>query len=423
MAGYVQDDWKPNRKLTLNLGLRYEIQYGPYGNKFDTASRQALAAAGYPSQNKNDLNNLGPRVGFAWDVKGDATTVVRGGYGRYYDEIFQNITLYEAWSTFSNPLYFVSASPTPWTPAYYAANRDSIRNSFINGTFAGQALRLTAPDLKQPYSDQVNLGFSVQATRSVAFDLDYVHGVGKDEIHRWRINTPQNVNTRVSPAGVFAPEYGPMIVEGNRGHSKFDGIYLTGKVRLPKVTLLSTYAWTKAFNLGNDFNSQPSDITNADWEQDWGPTPNDVRQRFTTGAIVQLPAGFQYSTGLQGNTGKPFDALAGLGGLRNAVRAVDPATGQMFPRNAFRAGPEAVTSEAGSGGLAFFSWDMRLSKTFNLGHERAFEVLFEVFNITNHANFNRDDYINRYTSDSFGTATDIVKNSQRQAEFGARFRF
>jgi len=112
-----------------------------------------------------------------------------------------------------------------------------------------------------------------------------------------------------------------------------------------------------------------------------------------------------------------------LGGLRNAVRATDPATGQMFERNSFRAGPEVVTEQGGSGGLAFMSWDMRLSKIFSVGKEKSVEALFEVFNITNHANFNRDNYITRFTSPAFGSATDVLKNSQRQAQVGLRFRF
>ena len=122
------------------------------------------------------------------------------------------------------------------------------------------------------------------------------------------------------------------------------------------------------------------------------------------------------------------------------MRAIDPATGVMFPRNAFRAGPvsicptnadgtvdKAACTLGGTGGLALFSWDARLSYFLKLGRSsRGLEFLFEVFNITNHANFNTANpggYINRYTSASFGTATDVVRNSQRQAEFGLKFRF
>jgi hypothetical protein len=113
---------------------------------------------------------------------------------------------------------------------------------------------------------------------------------------------------------------------------------------------------------------------------------------------------------VQANTGKPINHLAGLGGLRNSVRAIDPATGVMFPRNAF------LTD-------GFFSWDMRVSKVFGFAGSRSVEVLFEVFNISDTVNFNRDDYVQDFTSTNFGTPTAIVPNSQFQAQFGARVRF
>jgi hypothetical protein len=418
-AAYFQDDYKPTSRLTLNLGLRWEAQMGPYQNNFDTLALRALAAVGANTKRKQDWKDVGPRVGFAYDLRGNGKSVVRGGYGLYYDEIFQNITLYEKWSDVRTPLFFVSTSPAPFTPAYYAANREVIRNSFIDPTFAGQVLRLTAPDLKQPYSHQFNAGFSHEFNRFVSFDVDYVHAIGKREIGRWRINTAANVNTRLSPAGVFAPELGPIQVEGNRGHSRIDGLYVTGKVRMRQMQIISTYALTKAKNIANDFLSQPGDVTNANnWESDWGPMPNDVRHRFTTGAVIGLPLGFQYSTSIQANTGKPYNPVVGFSGGRNAVRPIDPATGQVFGRNSFRA-------------PGFASWDMRVSKIFEMGSARSLEVLFEVFNVTDRVNFSGDTgfgFNNSYGEGTtplpnFGTATQIVPNSNRQAEFGVRFRF
>jgi len=179
---------------------------------------------------------------------------------------------------------------------------------------------------------------------------------------------------------------------------------------MAQTQVLTSYAWTQAKALGDSFGSQPSDITNGNDQADWGPTYNDVKHRFTLGATTTLWKGLQYSTILQANTGKPFDALAGLGGLRNAVRAIDPSTGQPFPRNAFRAG-------------GFFSWDMRFGYNFNLGNRRVVEALFEVFNITDHVNYDRDGYVRRYTSPDFGTPTRILNNSQRQAQFGVRYKF
>jgi outer membrane receptor protein involved in Fe transport len=423
VAGYIQDDWKPSARLTLNLGLRYEVQSGPYTNRFDTPARRALEAQGFNIEKKTDKNNIGPRVGFAYDVKGDASLVVRGGYGRYYDEIFQNITLYEYWSQVNSPTFFVSSSPPAFTPNQYTADRENIRNSFLNPNFTGQTIRLTSPDLVQPSSDQFNAGVSFQAGRALAFDLDYVHAKGNDEVGRWRINTPQNLNTRISPAGVFDPDHAAYIVEGNRGRSKYDAVYVTAKYRTSKVSLISTYTWSVAKNIANDFLSQPGDISNVNWEDDFGFAPNDIRHRFTTGAVLQLPADFQLSSAIQANTGKPINPLAGLGGARNAQREINPATGRMFERNSFRAGPEAITEEGGTGGLAFLSVDLRLSKIFKLGGDKSLEILAEVFNVTNHANFNGDTYNNAFADPEFGTATEVIRNSNRQGEVGIRFRF
>lgn len=415
---YFQDDYHPTNRLTLNLGLRWEMQAGPYSNDFQTPVLTDLSKFGYNNQRSLDKNNFGPRLGFAWDVKGDARTVVRGGFGIYYDEIFQNITLYERWTDVRTPLNFLSFSPTPWTPAYYAANRDAIRKSFIDPTFAGQIMRLTAPDLKQPWAEHYNIGVSHELSRQTSVEFDYVHSIGKDEIHRWPLNrvysvlgtSVSNQSTRLSPAGVFNPYYGEVRTEGNRGHSQFDGVYVTGKVRLPKAQVLTSYAWTKADNLANDFGSNPSDLTNVNWESDWGPTPNDVTHRFTLGGTWSAWKGLQLSSIVQANTGKPYNASAGLSGSRNAVRAIDPATGKMFPRNDFRAG-------------GFFSWDMRFSYNFNLGNQRVIEALFEVFNLTDHVNYDVGSYVTRYSSPDFGTPTEILNNSQRQAQFGLRFRF
>jgi len=413
VATYFQDDWKPRHNVTINLGLRWEMQAGPYQNNFDTLALRALNAVGSPYQRKQDLKDFGPRVGFAWDLKGNGKTVVRGGYGIYYDEIFQNITLYEKWSDVRTPLFFVSASPSQWTPQYYADHREEIRQGFIDPTFAGQTLRLTAPDLKQPYSHQFNAGFSHELNPTVSFDVDYIHAIGEREIGRWRINSTDNLNTRLSPAGVFDPSIGKIQVEGNRGHSKIDGLFVTGKARMAKVQIITTYSLTKGMNILNDFGSQPGDLTNVHWENDWGPMPNDIRHRFTLGGVFQLPSGFQFSSSVQANTGKPYVASDGQSGGSSGIRAIDPATGQPFPRNSFR-GPN------------FFTWDMRISKGFKFASSREVEVLFEVFNITNYVNFNGDSgqgFVNNYHSPNFGTPTQIITNSQRQAEFGVRFNF
>ena len=406
---YFQDDFHPTNRLTLNLGLRYELQSGPYSNDFQTPVLASLGQLGYNNQRSLDTNNLGPRLGFAWDVGGDAKTIIRGGYGIYYDEIFQNITLYERWTDVRTPLNFLTFSPTPWTPAFYAANRQSIRDSFIDPTFQGQIMRLTSPDLVQPWAHHFNVGGSRQITPGLAIDVDYVHSVGKDEIHRWPINRVENLNTDLSPAGRFLPQFNEIRVEGNRGHSQYDGLYFTGRMRMSKAQLLASYAWTEANNIADDFGSNPSNLDNLHWEDDWGPAPNDVRHRFTAGVVGTVWGNLHMASSIQANTGKPFEARTGQGGSRNRIRAIDPSTGQPFPRNSFRAGN-------------FFSWDMRFSYLIRM-QKTVIEPLFEIFNITNYTNYDRDSYVTTFSSPRFGTPGAIINNSQRQAQFGVRVKF
>ena len=410
VATYFQDDWKPLSNLTVNVGVRWEVQTGPYQNNFDTPVLRYLKANGYKYERKQDLKDIGPRAGFAWDLKGDGKSVLRGGFGVYYDEIFQNITLYEKWNDVRTPLYFISLSPAPFTPAFYQANRDSIRNSLQDPTFSGQIMRLTAPDLKQPYSIQVNAGLSHELNRHVSFDVDYIHSEGRREIGRWQINTPYNQSTRLSPAGVFNPTWGRISVEGNRGHSRVDGVFVTGKLRMAKAELLTTYSLTKAMNINNDFGSNPSDASNTNMEADWGPMANDIRHRITLAGVFQLPFGLQLSSSVQANTGKPYTAFIGYGGARNNMRPAG------YTRNSLRA-------------PGFATWDARIGKVFELPNKRSLEVLFEAFNLTNRVNLDGDVGFNSTYGTgasalpNFGKSTQIVPNSQFQSEFGIRLKF
>jgi len=237
------------------------------------------------------------------------------------------------------------------------------------------------------------------------------------------------VNTRLSPAGVFDPIHGPYVVEGNRGHSTFNGVYFTGKVRMQKTLLIATYTWSKTENLANDFNTLPGDVTNANWELDLGPSPNDVRHRLTGAGVFDLVVASSLDR-LPGQH-RPADQPPGRPGRHQRFgAATDPATGQQFGRNSFRAGPEEICPgarplQAGRHGrIAFPELDVRLSKTFKFDKDKGLEVLFESSPDQPRQLPDREPggYTNRYPSRT-SAGTSIVPNSQRRRSSGVRFHF
>src|SRR5678815_5830003 len=104
---FFKDDWVLSRHFTMNLGFRYDIEHGTVNTDL-----QSPIEAG---QKRGDYNNIAPRLGFAYDVKGDGRTVIRGGYGRNFDKVLLNISSNERRS-----LLFQFASQTVLNPSSYA---------------------------------------------------------------------------------------------------------------------------------------------------------------------------------------------------------------------------------------------------------------------------------------------------------------
>lgn len=481
---YFQDDWKVKPNLTLNLGVRYDLDINFLPPLLNNRTYLILKQINHPITRKalgNDTNNIEPRFGFAWDIKGDGKNVVRGGYGIYYGQVFQNIPLFAQQQTndtvFANVLNFVSTGTTPQT------NNDPFLRTFrygidpINIPAASTVLanngsgRILSPDDQMPYTQQFNIGYSRQLSKDYAIEVDYVHVLGLHEYLRHRLNPIVPGNTVINTngqtvnnarllaadfvrAGLPANRLADVVSEESIGRSRYDGLNVVLKRRFSShMTFQASYvlsrsiAYAGAANTGAaaGFGGLAQDQNNILVPGELGPTSNDERHRFVFSGVFDLPWGFQVSPILQAASPRAYTLIQGTdrnGDGINNDRYLDPATGQVVARGSARGGYDIkldstgaiVRGDAVSGRT--FTLDARVSKYIKFSDRMKLGLFFEAFNLTNHVNFGDGFQGNARTGALFQTVTGYLGNrtasippaqggagSPFQAQFGARFSF
>src|SRR5439155_5161107 len=174
-ALYAQDSWQTTRRLTLNLGLRWEY-FGPQANKNPNLDSNFFLGSGANIQQqsgngkvytsptspigglwKKDWNNFGPRVGFAWDVSGDAQTSLRGGYSIGYERNFNNVTF----NVIQNPpnygvIALTAGTDVPTIPIT-TNNAGPLAGSSGTKTLPAVSLRAVDPNIVTAYAHQWSL--------------------------------------------------------------------------------------------------------------------------------------------------------------------------------------------------------------------------------------------------------------------------
>lgn len=471
---YFQDDWKVSPRLTLNLGLRWDKDFNLIGGADQQKSRTylALKAIGSPYAGrtpKDDNKDFSPRIGFAYDLLGTGKHIVRGGFGIYYGQTFENIPLFMLQQV--NPTLFATVvdltSTGPGdTKASIVPGVNKPLSQWRYGIdplppipppltqFAGGEVgRLMDPYYHNPYTEQFNIGYSFQINTANVVEVDYIHSLGLRESKTLDINpkVPSLGGMRVLDAAftkVGLPKLARIDVETSIGRSRYDGLNISYRRRLThRFSINSSYVLSRALAYNGSaaaFRNRPFDEFNYLAATDLGPTPSDSTHRGVISGIVDLPWGFRFSTTMQAESGRPYNPTQGFDVTgqgepalsRHAIVPKDQpnnfaafATASAATLQACLAAGTCVPSKFNSlRGSPFFQWDVRVGKLIKFGERANLELFFQGFNITNHANFG-NNYNNNVRASTFRQPNDFLSPSgviiphSFSGEFGAQFRF
>jgi hypothetical protein len=481
---YFQDDWKVTKNLTLNLGGRWDKDFNLIGTQAQANSRTYLAlkkinhpaAASLP---KDDSNNFSPRVGFGWDLLGNGKHVLRGGYGLYYGQVFLNIPLFMIQQI--NPTIF--AGVFALGPNDIVPGTGIVLNQWRYGIdpfptipppqtqlAAGNTGRIMDPDYEDPYTQQWNAGYAWQFNSYSVLEVEYTHILGLHESKTLNINPTRRIfldangneiTTRTLAAQFAAagqPALGRIDLESSVGRSRYDGMNISYRRRLHDgLTVNATYTLSNA----RAYNGNSAAFRNRAWDPfnyfapfEYGPTPNDSRHRFSMGSVVNLPGGFQIAPIVQWETGRPYTAgygaavdILGIGAGRGTSHVVvfnasptdltatltafgDPAVAAntVKYRNCLRSGQCTHAAFDNVRGQPFFQLDTRVTKNFKIGERSNLQAIFQVFDLTNRANFGAN-FVNDVRLPAYGTPSNFITPSgvtvphSLSAELGLRFSF
>jgi len=485
---YFQDDWKVNRKLSLNLGVRWDKDYNLIGASAIANSQtfKELTAIGSPYAKlpSDDNKDFSPRIGFAYDFTGSGKHVLRGGYGLYYGNVFQNIPLFmiqQANSTIFQQVFSIS-SPTDIVPGTgielgnwrFGVDPNPSIPPATGELLPGSTGRLMDPNYRNPVTEEFNLGYQYAVTPSSVVEVEYVHTLGLHENKTLNINpsivssigtdadgnpiitsSPRPLSAAFAAAGV--PVLGRVMNEASVNRSRYDGFNFSYRRRLVRhfsVNANYTLAWSRGWDVnanGTAFRNYPHDPLNPWDPRDFGYTPQDERHHITVSGIAELPWGIQLSPILQFGSARPYDLsssfdplVRGSGYTRPLIVPTDAPTNYTayLPSTlglttgetqaaiflCLQAGTCRQVGYDSVRGADFFQLDVRAAKNIRWKERYNVQLFFQAFNLTNRANFG-SNYHNTPNSSAFMQPQGFINPSSVtiprsfNGEFGFRFSF
>ncbi|HEX4605699.1 MAG TPA: TonB-dependent receptor [Candidatus Angelobacter sp.] len=453
-------------------------------------------AASLVAKKANDYSKgFSPRVGLAYDLNGHGNHIVRAGFGMYYDNTFQNIplfmeqqanqTIFQTAFSLSNASDMVPGTGIPLSAWHLGSPLPTIpapSHNLAPGTSIG---RLMDPNYRTPVTEEFNGGYTWAINSKSVFEAEYVHVLSLHENKTINVDpnipvTPNNITTLSrtgAPGGFFrpldaafnaaaVPLLGSVRDETSGGRSRYDGMNLSFRQRsFHKTDLTVNYTLARAVGYNEDggsFRYYPRDPQHALSSAEFGPAFNDERHHLTIAGTAHLPWGLEASPILQAGSARPYKPVSSnnmlnLGGGSDAgaliVTKADPknllsattlplVSGRLDVAEAacYYSGNCILAPYNGLRGDPYFNMDARLAKNIKLGENRKLQLIFQTFNLFNHANYgnsfdnlvatlNSTTHANATPNAGFNNPNNFINPTSSTlprsfiAEFGARFSF
>jgi len=486
-ATYVQDDWRVTDRLTINLGLRYDITSGlsdidESKNPNYVLVRNAAIAGkfnglappvrdlmnDFASDPRIDKNNIQPRIGAVLDARGDGKDIIRGGWGIYTDFGYTNSNVLFAAADSSGQGFGNVFNVGPVAAGIRNPDGSFFRvgQPLTNISSQNQAAPLgpgqfplfgqfVDPLLQQPYQMQTNAGWSHELNADTVFSTDLVYSLGRDLNTRPRVN--QRIPGSLSNPRIISNAIGTPLnpnTNGTRpaasvGKSEYDALILGLRRRLSKgVDFTVGYALARSLsNIGtgvdqlNTANIQdPNNPFDAPVQ--FGPTTDtDARHRINLSATFELPGGFRVSPIYLWRSALPVATVDGrdlnLDGdateiptIAYAVDSFDPDKPLLSQVTLKQLG-NCTTVNCGRG-MPEQRLTVRVAKVFAVGARAHVELNADVFNLFN--SINPSGFRTRVVVPSTGApdatllqptnfSGDFRRPEQRVGQVGLRFSF
>lgn len=426
LALFLQDSWKPRPNLTVNYGLRWEAQIQPslitpipdlfYAPFIGQTVTNATGTYEFPGDGTipSDYSMFQPRLGIAYDVKGDGSSVIRGNAGVYYARI-PGLNLASSRSTDGSrgQTIFRNSELTPILgapPAYGELLPEPAGGPFQPG------VTLFDRDFQNPRTVTATVGYEQEVAAGLVAGLSYTHA-RTDNLTRF-FNANDAVFGNPWATGLAGGNgLGAMTVVQSSAKSRFNGV--TAELRRSAGDRLQFQVnYTLSFDKSDDDNERDPftfRYARADsLEKEYNYSDRDQRHRVNAWVLAVLPGDIYLNNRVSAYSAQPASEICGAGNVGTGERASQASQricpdGHVLQRNTIRRDN------------AYFSWDVRVSKPISFGRQGTLEAIVEVFNLTNNDNF-RDPSASGTFLNFDGTIRSGL-GEPRQVQAGVRYIF